>query len=629
MSKLNSLPDLLGQARVGREARALDIHSEDAASIGHLVAAVDGVVDVVAREGRAASIAAQFGERVRFIDSEYAADPQAYDVVVVSPTLGKLMEGLRDIAWRAPRLLRDGGVWITFGIDPRALGAEDYSQPSPAAVEQFRADFGVAADKMITQLPAVLRGRFELAAWAPRKPIYRSYVSWMAFRMPADRQPARRGRTRVFTDERAHSLIPDLPDDETVTSGIRLAVGHAPDTLMVVDNAVLRDARVVKTAETVRDLGRSVLLVGIAEGGTVTETATRGGVPVLLFPSPRVELERRLRLVGGPLDQGVRRELRMAAFSRWLAALVGRIEAPGLSIHSHDFQSIYAVGAAIEAVGRDIPWIHDAHEFVADYQLVDPEAQAIGARWERHYIKQPLALTCVTEEQAAGMTAEYGVEVAAVIYNTQRLTARHKYRGRTLRQRLALTDEFLLVHSGSVREGRGIEHLVRVLPDFPRVHLALLTASRGVFVNSVLNEAKALGVRDRIHMCALLPFDEVAGFIADADAGVIPMDSYGNAELSLPNKVFDYLLAGLPVLSSSTGALKRLFGEWPVGPMFAPGDEASLRAALTDLIAHRERYVSAINARPDLLVKHGWEAQAVKLQQIYDRLPLARQGRVR
>ena len=107
------------------------------------------------------------------------------------------------------------------------------------------------------------------------------------------------------------------------------------------------------------------------------------------------------------------------------------------------------------------------------------------------------------------------------------------------------------------------------------------------------------------------------------------MDSYGNAELSLPNKIFDYLLAGLPVLSSSTGALKRLFDEWPVGPMYPPGDEPGLRAALADLIAHRERYVAAINARPDLLVKHGWEAQAVKLQQIYDRLPLARQRPLR
>ena len=629
MIKLNSLPDLLRQVQVGGAARALDIYSEDTASIGHLVAAVDGIVDVVARKGKEAAIANQFGDRVRFIDSEFVADPQAYDVVVVSPTLGKVIEGLRDIAWRGPRLLRDGGVWITFGIDPKTLGAKDYAQPSKAAGELFRADFGVTADNTITQLPPGMRGRFELASWAPRKPIYRSYLSWMAFRMLADRRQTPRPRTRIFTDERAHSLIPGLPDVATVTRGAELAAAHAPDTLMVVDNEVLRDARVVKTAETVRDLGRSVLLIGIAEVPRVTETVTRGGVPVLLYPSPRVELERRLRLVGGPLDQGVRRELRMAAFSRWLTGVMARLDAPGLSVHSHDFQSIYVVGAALEVLGRDIPWVHDSHEFIADYELVDREAQAVGSLWEQHYIGRPFALTCVSEEQASRLKSQYGVDVAAVIYNTQRLTARHKYRGRTLRQRLELTDETLLVHSGSVREGRGIEHLVRVMPDFPNVHLALITASRGPFVNSVLNEAKALGVRERVHMSALLPFDEVAGFIADADAGVIPMDSYGNAELSLPNKIFDYLLAGLPVLSSSTGALKRLFDEWPVGPMYPPGDESGLRAALTDLIAHRERYVAAINARPDLLVKHGWEAQAVKLQQIYDRLPLARQGRVR
>lgn len=628
MIKLNSLPDLLRQVQIGGAARALDIYSEDAGSIGHLVAAVDGIVDVVARKGTEAAIATQFGDRVRFIDSEFAADLQAYDVVVVSPTLGKVIEGLRDIAWRAPRLLRDGGVWITFGIDPKALGAADHSQPSSAVAEQFRADFGVAVDGAITRLPEALDGQFELATWAPRKPIHRSYLTWMVFRRLADR-PRPEAPIRIFTDARAHALVPDLLGAATVARGAELAAAHAPDTLMVVDNEVLRDARVVKTAETVRDLGRSVLLVGIAEVAEVTETVTPGGVPVVLYPNPRVELERRLRLVGGPLDQGVRRELRMAAFSRWLAGVMAAVEAPGLSVHSHDFQAIYVVGVALEMLDRNIPWIHDIHEFIAGYELVDPGAQTVGSLWERHYIGRPFALTAVSEEQASALTAEYGVEIDAVIYNTQRLTDRRRYRGRTLRQRLELTDEILLVHSGSVREGRGVEQLVRVLPDFPRVHLALITASRGPFVNSVLNEAKALGVRERVHMSALLPFDEVVGFIADADAGVIPMDSYGNAELSLPNKIFDYLLAGLPVLSSSTGALKRLFDEWPVGPMYAPGDESGLRAALTDLIAHRERYVAAINARPDLLVKHGWEAQAVKLQQIYDRLPLARQGRVR
>jgi len=217
-----------------------------------------------------------------------------------------------------------------------------------------------------------------------------------------------------------------------------------------------------------------------------------------------------------------------------------------------------------------------------------------------------------------------------VIYNTQRLSARHKYRGRTLRRRLDLpSDQVLLVHSGSVREGRGIEHLIAVLPDFPNTHLALITASRGPFVNGILKEAARLGVRERIHMHSLLPYDEVSGFIADADAGVIPMDSYGNAELSLPNKLFDYLLAGLPVLSSSTGALARLFEAWPVGPLYPPGDDKALRAALKDLLANRARYDAAIAARPDLLIKHGWEAQAVKLQQIYARLPLAAKGRVR
>jgi glycosyltransferase involved in cell wall biosynthesis len=630
MIKLNSLPDVLGKLGISGSMRALDIGSEDGFTIEHLAAAVDGVVDVVAREETAAqAVVNQLGERVRLLAADYDADVAAYDVVVVSPVLGQLAQNLRDIAWRAARLLKPGGVWITYGIDPKALDKDGYSQPAAEITEQFCADFGVTGGR-ITQIPDVLRGRFELVANALRKPVYRSYLSWMAFRLLPDRRRLTRTQVRVFTDERAHNLVPGIPDGAAMEDGAARVRAHAPDVLMVVDNEVLRDARVVKTAETVAELGHKVVLIGIAEEEGVSELATRGGVPVVLFPSPRIELERRLRIVHGPLDQGVRRELRMAAFSRWLAGVITRLETAPKVIHSHDFQAAYVVGAALETLPQRPAWVHDVHEFIADYQLVDPEAQAIGAKWEKHYIGQPDALTCVSEEQGRGLKLEYGVDVDAVIYNTQKLANRNKYRGRTLRQRLGLDGEdTLLVHSGSVREGRGIEHLVRVLPEFPRTHLALITASRGPFVNSVLNEAKRLGVRERVHMNALLPYDEVMGFIADADAGAIPMDSYGNAELSLPNKIFDYILAGIPVISTSTGAIKRLFNEWPMGPMYEPGDENGLKAALDDLARNRARYVAAIAGRPDLLIKHAWEAQAVKLLRIYDRLPLARKGRVR
>ncbi|MBX7249123.1 MAG: glycosyltransferase [Caulobacteraceae bacterium] len=629
MLKLNSLPDLLKGLGISGSVRALDLGSEDGASIEHLASFSDGVIDVVPREGAAEAIRTQLGGRVRLLEGDFEADERAYDVVVVSPVLGQLAQNLRDMEWRAPRLLKPGGVWITFGIDPKALTKPDFSRPDPEVAEQFCSDFDVVRGR-ITAIPACLRGCFELVAHAPRKPIYRSYLSWMAFRMlPEAAEPPPR-EIRVFTDHRAHSLMPGLPNADTIQAGAAKINDLRPSVLMVVDNDVLRDARVVKTAETVADLGQRVVLVGIGEAGDVVGEETRGGVPVVLFPSPRVEIERRLRMVGGPLDQGVRRELRMAAFSRWLAGVLERLSSPPSVIHSHDFQSIYVVGGARELLDRPPAWVHDVHEFIAEYEIIDPDAQAVGSKWERYFIAAPDAVTCVSEEQAASLKAEYGRPVDAVIYNTQKLANRRKYKGRTLRQRLGLAeDRTLLVHSGSVREGRGIEHVIRVLPQFPRMHLALITASRGPFVNALLNDAKTLGVRDRVHMSALLPYDEVAGFIADADAGIIPMDSYGNAELSLPNKIFDYILAGLPVVSSSTGAIRRLFAEWPIGPLYEPGDTAGLARALVELEADGSRYVRALAARPDLLVKHAWEAQAVKLQRIYDGLPLAAQGRVR
>jgi glycosyltransferase involved in cell wall biosynthesis len=622
---LNSLPEILQRLRLPRDARVLDVGGpayRGEETTRYLVEAFDSPIDVVAYKPEQREGMAGFGKAIRLLDSEVSIEPGTCDLVIISPILARVIETITDATWRATRLLKPGGYLVCFGIESDVIGREGYRQPDPDQAAEFDRLFPRVGHGR-RGLPESLAGAFEFVESPIRKPNVQSYLTWFVLRRTAGAVPEPL-QTPLISGTAAGFVTAGLLDDG-LDAAVESILERDFDTVMVVDNPVVTDARVMKTAETVSSLGRKLLCIGLNREPVLEVVESAGGVPVIQFANPRVEIDRRLRAVGAPMETSLRYELRMAVFAEHLVRVFDRVAKPGLILHSHDFQPFYAAGAALEmldpAKARMIGWVHDIHEFISDYGIIDPGLQALGARWEARYIRKADALTAVSDEICAALAGLYGVPAPVSIYNTQRLADRYRHRGKTIREKLELTrGEPILVHSGSVREGRGVDHVLRCLPQLPSAHLALLTGSRTDYVKGLQHEARRLGVSDRLHLLAPIAYERVPGFIADATVGLIPADLYGNADVGLPNKFSDYVMAGLPIVSSATAAMAALMREWPVGVTFKPGDGAALLAALREVLANPGRHAAEIGRRPDLMVHYSWEAQAVKLKGVYDRL---------
>lgn len=112
-------------------------------------------------------------------------------------------------------------------------------------------------------------------------------------------------------------------------------------------------------------------------------------------------------------------------------------------------------------------------------------------------------------------------------------------------------------------------------------------------------EAAALGLRNT-RFLAPLPKQRLAGLLAGSDVGLqclAPVPEF--AELTAPNKLMDYLAAGLPVVANLGGAAARLLaGEHgaPCGIATPPGDAAALAAALAALAADPARRTAMARA---------------------------------
>jgi len=400
------------------------------------------------------------------------------------------------------------------------------------------------------------------------------------------------------------------------------------DTVMFVVNGFTNDPRVVKTASAVSGFGRRLLAIGLqANDGPLTYTlkSLDDGTPLILVPNMNRPINIAMRARKLPTAaRAPRHELWLACMGLCVGSILEQIPStPGLVLHSHDYHGMLVGGVALAKCGRrrDFWWIHDAHEFIRQYDIIDPGLQAAGAAWEEMFIRDVDHMCTVSEELAARLQEAYDLpRLPSVIYNTNLLSSRYKYRGESVKAKMGLSGKYLMVHSGTVTKGRGVENVIVALPRFPNAVLLLITESKNATTDKIEKLALQLGVADRVLYHPFLPHDEVVGFIADVDLGLITPDRYGNADVGLANKLFDYILAGVPVVSSDTDAMRRFMTEWPIGEVFEAGNAESLTNAITSVMANPERYKQAINSRIDFLLKVTWEEQIARLYRIYDEL---------
>ena len=157
------------------------------------------------------------------------------------------------------------------------------------------------------------------------------------------------------------------------------------------------------------------------------------------------------------------------------------------------------------------------------------------------------------------------------------------FRAPDLRADLGLPDEALLVlHLGAAAQERGGRTLVRAVASLPGAHLLFLGADDTAFATGLRDAARAERVADRVHFRPSVPIAQVLAYTRQADVGVSLLeDTCENHRLALPNKVFEYLAAGVPAVASDLPELRRLRDSGVALALADPADPASVARAVT------------------------------------------------
>lgn len=189
---------------------------------------------------------------------------------------------------------------------------------------------------------------------------------------------------------------------------------------------------------------------------------------------------------------------------------------------------------------------------------------------------------------SAALAEAYGAPAPTVIYNTFPSPGPLPPRTASPRVRLHW-------FSQTLGPGRGLETLCAALPLLPPDwELRLLADDPAGYMATLLRLLPA-GLHSRIFISPTVANAELGARIAAHDIGLaLDVSDIPSRNLTITNKLFQYLQSGLAVAASDTAGHTEVLQRAPAaGELFAAGDPASLAAALTRLMTDRPRLAAA------------------------------------
>ncbi len=288
--------------------------------------------------------------------------------------------------------------------------------------------------------------------------------------------------------------------------------------------------------------------------------------------------------------------------------------------HLHDLTGLLAVDAAIP---RDLPRVYDAHELFTDTgsaARLPGVGRSLIIRLERRLAGRCAAVVTVNPGLAAVLSRRLRLGHVIVVRNClPRTDPGAGPRPRLLHERLGIApDAPVILFHGNLAADRGIERVVGLLETGRLGETHFVCLGNGELTPWLRERAGAPAAAGRLHVLAAVTPAELPALVASADAGSIlqqPADL--NLRLSTPNKLWECLAVGTPVVASDFRELRRVVADDPDGPLGAlcdPEDDDAIAAAFASLLgdpadraAARDRCLTAARER------WNWETEAARL----------------
>ncbi|MGO9481907.1 MAG: glycosyltransferase [Candidatus Kryptoniota bacterium] len=151
-------------------------------------------------------------------------------------------------------------------------------------------------------------------------------------------------------------------------------------------------------------------------------------------------------------------------------------------------------------------------------------------------------------------------------------------------------DNIVLVFSGGLQRGRGLHNLIKLLALLP-ANYKLRLVGDGDLRRELELQAASMNLSSRVHFTGKLKSTEVIDELSKAHLGIYLMENSGLCHyLALPNKLFQFISAGLPVIVSDFPEMANVVDKFRVGATIDPASITDAAKKILEFTTDRELY---------------------------------------
>lgn len=177
------------------------------------------------------------------------------------------------------------------------------------------------------------------------------------------------------------------------------------------------------------------------------------------------------------------------------------------------------------------------------------------------------------------------------------------------------TEKKIILYQGALMKGRGIELLLEVVKlsqDY-----VLFIIGDGPEKHNILSAMQNKKLVKKVVFADAVPYESLHQITSSADIGTALFEEISfSYKLALPNKLFEYFMANIPVIASDLPAMREIYEEYEFGKLISANDSInSVIKSIDELIENKEKYINNLRSASE---KYNYDAQEQSIIQIFE-----------
>jgi len=174
----------------------------------------------------------------------------------------------------------------------------------------------------------------------------------------------------------------------------------------------------------------------------------------------------------------------------------------------------------------------------------------------------------------------------------------------------------IILYQGVMNPGRGLEETIAAMPFVENAILVIIGFGK---VEDELKElVRKFNLEDKVIFYGKVPFEDLLSYTKQANVGLLLERPFGlSFTYSLPNKLFDFIHAELPILASPLVEVKRIMDQYNVGELVDNYTPEHIAKKLNEMLTDEEKVKDWKQNMQKAKQELNWENEQKKLIEIY------------